>query len=221
MSIILTLSNGAPETHGCGIVQFDKRSTGLHAGYQICDVLRQLSIGGENYKNPDHASWFDSGAVTIPISQSHALHNFSLHRITSGLSLFYNMPFWTQNRSAGVVTGKILSLRDFWLEIWIHFFSLPCRPHASSTLHSIWSTPIITICWKATCRLLSLPPWPACSETGCSLNVTICFPFTESRRQNQTSLLYILDSRRRDMWLWPHRYQTFPRFNVLLISPLI
>jgi len=127
------------------------------------------------------------------------------------------MLLWNQNRSAGVVTGKILSLRDLWLEIWI----ISCRPHASSILHSIWSTPIITICWKATCRLLSLPPWASCSESGCSLNVTDCFPSTESRRQNQTSVLYILDGRRRDMWLWPHRYQKCPKFNVLLISPWI
>lgn len=76
---------------------------------------------------------------------------------------------WGRNRKDPVSSG-------FWLEISIHFFSLPCRPHASSVLHSIWSTPVITICWKATCRLLSLPPWASCSETGCSQNVTLSHP---------------------------------------------
>jgi hypothetical protein len=83
MSVILELSNDAPGTRGCGIVQFDKWCTGLHVGYQIRDVLMSTIIGEGNYKNPDHASWFDSGAGMIPISQSQALYNLSVHRITS------------------------------------------------------------------------------------------------------------------------------------------
>jgi len=39
MSIILELSNDVPGTRGCGIVQFDKLCTGLHVGYQICNML--------------------------------------------------------------------------------------------------------------------------------------------------------------------------------------
>jgi hypothetical protein len=39
MSIVLELSNDAAGTHGCGILQFDKWCTGLHVGYQICDVF--------------------------------------------------------------------------------------------------------------------------------------------------------------------------------------
>jgi len=97
------------------------------------------------------------------------MHFSSPHHVRL-VSLFYSMPLWNQNRSSGVVTGNILSLRDFWLEILIHLFSLPHTPQASSILHSIWTTPIITTCWRATCRLLSLPPWASCSDTGCSLN---------------------------------------------------
>ena len=136
MSIILVLSNDAPGTYGCGIVQFDKRCTGLHVGYQIRDVLTStIYWRGKLQKSRSRflvrfQNWNDPN---FPISSITQLFS-SPHHVRL-VSLFYNMPLWNQNRSVKVVTGKILSLRDFWLEIWIHFMQATCL--VKITLHLI------------------------------------------------------------------------------------